>query len=622
MSDSAQFDQQERLLAITTRLRENNVLLTELDGIDEISKPFLFKLKLMTDQPAADVTALLMTEATIEFGPSGIPDARRIFRGWFRRLTRTGVTDRTGAWSEWEAELVPRFWFMSLRTNLRIFSEAKLPEIISTLFAEHGVASPTMPSGGLMGQVIDYCVQHRESDFHFISRCLERFGLFYVHRHSTSDTKMVVLANNTGAVFPPPSASGGSVSTIARDFNVRSGEVTTRDFDYRAYREAENSRPRKIGGAALEPLHDLYDYPGLDFEKSWRKDEAGLLNLGHDLADIAMEREEARYNLFRGTGDYEVLDAGVKVKVPDVGQVLVTAVRHTARDYSHWADEDWAARGQERFAPYYRNEFTAMPLAVPYRPELATPRPVVRGPETAKVTQSEQATDGMGRVKVRFHWERLGTESCWLRVSQGWASSGYGQFHLPQVNDEVIVDFLSGDPDRPIVTGRVYNGVNKAPFPLPSKHTQSGIKTRRDNQLRFDDESDNEEVYVRAAKDLLTEVMDSETRKVGLGSGPGTRTTEIKGDDTLKVQQGNLAVETQQGSITVKAAASTVTIESPKEIVLKVGSSKVTVNQQGVTIEGTMVEVKGTGSAKIESPMTTAGGSGITSVTGSLIKIG
>jgi type VI secretion system secreted protein VgrG len=615
MGDSVEYTQDQRLLEITTRLGSGKTLLTELDGYDEISKPFLFKVKFVTTEPPDKVRALLATEATLEFGPSGVPDTRRHFRGWFRRLTRSGATDVTGKWSEWEAELVPRFWFMSLRTNLRIIPDVKLPDIIKRIFAEHGVVAPTTTGEGLMNDVIQYAVQYRESDFHFISRWLERFGAFYIHRHDKSASKMVILGNNAGALFPPPSSSGGTVVTMSEDFNVRSGEVTARDFDYKAYDHVEDSRPRKIGGAALDQLHELYDYPGLGFERAWKKEDSGLdRSLGRRLADIGMEREEAQFRVFRGAGHYEVLDAGVKFEAPGgLGPVLVTSVRHTARDYSHWTDHDWAVSKLERFAPHYSNEFTAIPFAVPFRPALATPRPVVSGPQTAVVTQSEKDTDSIGRVKVRFHWERENQESCWLRVSQGWASSGYGQMHLPHINDEVIVEFINGDPERPIVTGRVYNGKNKPPFTLPAKHTQSGIKTRRDNQLRFDDEDGEEEVYVRAAKNLLTEVMDSETRKVGLGKGPGTRTTEIKGDDTLKIQQGNLTLKTEAGSVT---------IESPQEIVLKVGSSKVTVNQQGVTIEGPMVEMKGTGSAKIDSPLTTAGGSGITSITGSLIKIG
>jgi type VI secretion system secreted protein VgrG len=370
--------------------------------------------------------------------------------------------------------------------------------------------------------------------------------------------------------------------------------------------------------------------------------------------------------------------------------MLVTEVRHRAQDYSHWTSPMWA--GREPQAPSYDNVFVCIPRTAPFRPARVTPKTFVHGPQTAMVTGpsgSEIHTDEFGRVKVRFHWDRVNpaddTSSCWVRVSQGWAGVGWGQMHIPRVGQEVIVDFLEGDPDRPIITGRVYNAESTVPYALPDNKTQSGIKSRSSpdgattnfNEIRFEDKKGEEQVYMQAERDLVllvknarTETINegdlngddtytllkgnkvatvsegnytltvaqgdmtvdvtegNETRTVGQGNyertvSQGNHTTTVsQGNHTTTVSQGNVELTADQGDITIEASAGSITIEAGTEIVLKVGSNKVTINTQGVTIEGTMVEMKGTASAKVDSPSTTVGGSGMTKVTGSMIMVG
>jgi type VI secretion system secreted protein VgrG len=201
--------------------------------------------------------------------------------------------------------------------------------------------------------------------------------------------------------------------------------------------------------------------------------------------------------------------------------------------------------GSEARDPRYANDFTCIPKRVPYRPERITPRPFVQGPQTAIVTGpggEEIYVDNYGRVKVQFHWDRLGEKnensSCWIRVSQGWAGQNWGMFHHPRIGQEVIVDFLEGDPDRPIVTGRVYNAENMYPYGLPGEKTKSGVKSRSSkngsaenfNELRFEDLKGSEQIYMHAEKDLDTVVQNNETRIVGT-DGTGDRTTEIKNNE-------------------------------------------------------------------------------------------
>jgi type VI secretion system secreted protein VgrG len=631
------YDQAKRLLKITTNLGADTVLLTELDGVDELSRPFLFKIRIVTDKPMDEVKGLLATPVTLEFGAEGTPQARRPFRGYVRRLIRTSVVNAARDEWEWQAEIVPQLWFMSLRTNMCIHKDVTFPDIVSAMFGDYGATAPELRATSFASTVLDFCVQYRETDLAFLSRTMERFGWFYFHKHEAAATKLIVGDANLHGDEQILIDAYDLVS-LEDDFSVQPGQCSFTEFDPLNFDVTTQTRPRKIGGAALNTAHERYDYPGAFIEKSGEPDEMGLEGVGRDLTDVAMEREEARHYLRRGAGVEPRLDPGRRVKFGSAGlEALVTAVTHRARDYSHWTEADWGK--QEPTAPFYENRFTCIPQSVPFRPEAITPRPVVDGPQTAKVVlggDSEQI-DSHGRVKLKFHWDRDQRGSAWVRVSQGWAGNGFGQMHIPRTGDEVIVEFLEGNPDRPIVTGRVYNGRNAVPFALNANRWQSGIKTSRNNQLRFDDKVDEEEVYTRAAKSMLTEVVDTETHKVGEGSGTGDRTTEIKNNDTLTVQQGSLTTTVETGSATIEAKTEmllkvestkvtlkpdSVEIEATNQIVLKVGGSKVTVSQQGVTVEGTMVEVKGTGSAKLESPMTTAGGSGITRVTGSLIQVG
>jgi len=595
------YDQTKRLLKITTALDANTVLLTELEGVDELSKPFLFRLKIVTDQPVDTVKGLLGTEVTLEFGPVGAAESRRPFRGFFRRLVRTSLVHVERNEWEWEAEVVPRLWFMSLRTNLRIHKDATFPDIVRRMFGESGVTAPDILAGGILAATkLDFCVQYRESDLAFLSRTMERFGWFYFHKHGTGSTTLVIADANVHADEAVWLDASGEA--IEEDFSVQSGQCAAMEFDPLNFSVRSQTRPRKIGGNALEPGNERYDYPGAFIELSGQPGQMGLVDVARALTDVAMEREEARYHLRRGASINPRLDPGKKATIDGV-DVLVTAVTHRARDYSHWTDTAWAQ--QDTDPPFYTNTYTCIPHAVPFRPAAVTPRPVVEGPQTAKVHLGgdNPNIDQHGRVKLQFHWDRDAQQSAWVRVSQGWASNGFGQMHLPRTGDEVIVEFLEGDPDRPIVTGRVYNGMNKVPFDLPGKHMQSGIKTSRDNQLRFDDTHGAEEVYTRAAKAMLTEVVDTETHKVGVGNGKGDRVTEIKNSDTLIVKQGDLQMTAQTGKVQIKASASGVEIEAAQQIVLKVGANKLTIGTSGVTIEGAMVEVKATGMVKINGSM-------------------
>lgn len=535
----ASYDQSGRLLRIDTTLGPNKVLLVDLDGTEALSQPFLFNVTLASGEGHDKLKKLLGEAVTLWIGAEADPDARPI-HGMIRRISRhhSGGHDNY----IWRAEVVPALWFLSCKSDCRIFQNMTAVDVLEKLFQLHGVTftekrtTKTYP-------VMKYCVQYRESAFDFASRLMEEYGITYWHEHEAKKHVLVFSDVNIKAKMMKPDtisygglASGEKLDWLEQDLEFRAGAFASRDYNFKTPSPHSAREPTALKVPRMAD-HEVFDYPG-------RHQASGR---GGELARLRIEEQEAQHNILRGGGNTRTLSCGVRVNVDDIDGagkelVLMTSVRHFARDTSFWVTEGTESR--------YRNEFTAIPATVPYRPARITPRPVVQGPQTATVTGpsgSEIHTDKWGRVVVRFHWDRNpdGSKdescSCWVRVSQGWAGKNWGMMHIPRVGHEVIVDFLEGDPDRPVVTGRVYNNDNMPPWALPANKTQSGIKSDSSlggggsNEFRFEDKKGNEQVYFHAEKDLDSLIENNETRIVG-GKGTGDRTTTIKHDDWLKVQ--------------------------------------------------------------------------------------
>jgi type VI secretion system secreted protein VgrG len=538
------YKQQDRLLEIQTELGTDKAMLTEIEGEERVSQPFLFNVRFVTEAKPDKVTKLLGTPASILFGwPEHLVGfGKRPLHGRIRKLRR-GMAERGGDAVEWHAEVVPLLWFLSRTSDCRIFQNMTIPDIIQEVLSLHGVTDVDVK---LMGsyQPRDYVVQYRESALDFIQRLMEQEGIFYWHEH-TEQKHVLVLADSNSSITPCPAGEVGylgedggalSVTRLDEEVVVRSGKWTLRDFNFETPSDTlEVSQPTTVNVAEMKN-RERFDYPGIYDKKP----------AGQTVSKHRIENEETFHKLMRGESAIHVLAAGMQLEIAEarIPMLMLTEVRHRGEDYSHWTVEGW---GRDPREPFYANDFTAIPKAVPYRPERVTPRPFVQGPQTAIVTGpggEEIHTDKYGRVKVQFHWDRLGQKdentSCWVRVSQGWAGTQWGQYHIPRIGNEVIVDFLEGDPDRPIITGRVYNAENMYPYPLPGDKTRSGIKTNSSkggggaNEIRFEDKKGAEEIFVNAEHDLNTIVENDETRKVGT-KGTGNRTTEIKNDETTTI---------------------------------------------------------------------------------------
>jgi type VI secretion system secreted protein VgrG len=539
------YDQSGRLLRIDTPLGADKALLIELQGEDAISRPFIFRIDFATGEPEMRVRGLLGKAVTLWIGAVGEAGARPV-HGHVRRLTRRHASRLDT--HLWHAEVVPCLWFLTQKADCRIFQAMTAPEVIARICQIHGLTF--VEQRGLSGSYprMDYCVQYRESAFDFISRLMEEFGLFYWHEHKAGQHMLVIADGNHVAPKLDPEtityggeALGEKLAWFEQELAFRTGNWAMRDYNFETpSANLGASKPTHLDVPRMKD-HEIFDYPG-------RYTNAGE---GGTVATLRIEQEEARQRILRGGGITKGLNAGLRLTVDDqqgVGRepCLVTALRHQARDTSFWASAEDAEGSR------YDNEFEALPVATPYRPARITPRPQVRGTQTAVVTGpagSEIHTDQYGRVKLRFHWDRNPdgnadeNSSCWVRVSQGWAGAGWGAMQVPRIGQEVIVDFLEGDPDRPLVVGRVYNAERMPPYRLPDNKTRMVMRSNTHkgvgfNEITFEDEAGWENVFHHAQKDQAVRVLNNRTERIdahAVTSVGQNRTVEVGGNQKHEV---------------------------------------------------------------------------------------
>lgn len=553
---SASLDQSGRLLRIETPLGTTTSVLTEIVGEDAISQPFVFDLTIATTEDETAIRSLLGGPVTIWLGGTADSDGFPV-NGVVRRVS--GYTIDEFGLNVWRLELVPRLWLLSCIADCRIFQNQSVQDILETIFGEQGITDYEFRVSETL-KPMEYCVQWRETTLAFVSRLLERFGLFYWHEHTEGKHTLVIADSNKRAQLGPSldtvylgqTAQTQGISALSEDYSYRPGKWTMTDYDFTApTKSLTASTPTLVREPASMASHEIYDFPGIYTDTG----------TGNDITKMHVEIEEALFHRMHGESGLGAFAAGQRCKAQASGdnatvqEFLLVRVRHRGREASH--------RSASAGAPRYENDFTGVPMDVPYRHPTGTPQPLMHGPQTAIVTGPSGDvvyTDKYGRVKVQFHWDRVGKNddhsSCWIRVSQGWAGRSFGTMHLPRIGQEVIVDFLEGNPDRPIITGRVYNGDNQVPYALPANKTQSGIKTHSvpnggNNELRFEDKSGSEEIYLHAEKDLTVVVENNETRTV-----KADQTETIQGavkqtvDKTVTIEVLQDVKETINGSVT------------------------------------------------------------------------
>ncbi len=495
-------------------------------------------------------------------------------------------------WTRYEITLVPRHFRLRLRHDARIFQEMAVPDIIESVFSTAGLASGVDFRLALSGSYSprEYCVQYRESDFAFVSRLMEEEGIWYFFEHA-EDKHVMVLADAPSGATPISGSSsityrtplgamahGESISTFVSMEEVKPGKVTLSDFNFKKPSLSLLSST----SASLDTDLEVYDYPG----------EYEVPGYGSTLAKVRLEEWQARRAVADGESGCIRLTPGFTFELSDHPrdtenqEYLLTEVSHKGAQPTMGE-----AGGSE--GPSYRNAFRCIPKSVPFRPERRTARPTIKGVQTAIVTGpggEEVHTDEHGRVKVQFHWDRQGKKddksSCWIRVSQLWAGAGWGAMWIPRIGHEVIVDFIEGDPDRPIIVGRVYHAANVPPYPLPGEKTKSTIKSNTSqggggsNELRFEDKAGSEEIYLHGQKDWNIKIENDKNQVIG-----HDETLDVGNDQTIHIGHDrtktvdNDQVESIGGNKTIEVAKDHTETIHQNETITVDGNETVTINK-------------------------------------------
>ncbi|APR76628.1 VgrG protein [Minicystis rosea] len=430
----------------------------------------------------------------------------------------------------YHATIVPNVWRLQHRHDCRIFQEMTAPEIVKKVLEGARLVAGDDFRLALQGsyRTREYCVQYRESDWAFVCRLLEEEGIGWFFEHHADKHVLVLVDRAAGhspiagantVPFRPPLGALMSEEHVNRFHyagEVRSGKITVRDYNFQKPALLLEGEARGAADTDLE----IYDYPGIYEAPSE----------GTDVAQIRLEERQALRRVGDGESACPRFAPGFTFTLSEHTReglnrgYLITRLEYQGFEPSMGED----ASHEGAVGATYENRFECIPSNVPFRPARVTPKPVMRGVQTAIVvgpSGEEIYTDRFGRVKVQFHWDRLGKKdersSCWMRVSQVWAGEAWGAMHIPRVNQEVIVDFLEGDPDRPLVVGRVYHGTNLPPHTLPSNKTMSTIKSNSTpggggfNELRFEDKKGSEEIFLHGQKDMNVVIEHDATRRVG-----------------------------------------------------------------------------------------------------------
>ncbi len=600
--------QQGRWLQVDGPLGDGTLVLTSFDGDEALSRPFRFRLGLLSKRNDLTPEEILGKSFTARIRRND--DDHRIFNGLAASMTSGRMKSR--GYKIYEIEIVPWLWLLTLRTDCRIFENKTALEVIETVFQAAGFTD--FDDSGVKGPHAkrEYCVQYRETDFDFVSRLMEQVGIFYFFRYEEG-RHVLVMADDVSAYMTIKEGTAlysdgfdtfNVVSDLKRQSLHRSGKVSRRDYDFKSAQPISASKTALSVAPKQFQKFELYDYPGGTTNK------ADL----ETFCRVRMEDEETHFQTAFGQGNCTSFQPAGKVQFerqPDGGKrsqtAVLTQVEHHAVDETHVV---------EGAAPDYRNAFTVIPDDVVFRPAQETAKALVRGPQTAVVIGpdgEETHCDEYGRIRLRFHWDRKDGQSCWVRVAQLWAGKNWGSQFIPRVGMEVVVDFLEGDPDRPLVVGCVYNGKNPVPYELPAKASQSGVKSRSTkggaesnfNELRFDDKRGAEEVYLQAERDFTRLVKNDDKLEVR-----NEQTIVVKKSRSAQIEEGDDALVIAKGDRSVSVTEGKLTVEAKQCIELRVGQSSVKIEPDQVTISSVKVVLQGQAEVDLTGPavnMTTDG---------------
>jgi type VI secretion system secreted protein VgrG len=625
----AKYSQAGRMLAVSTPLGTDVLLLRQFTGTESLSRLFRFELDMLA-QSATDIAfdQILGQSVTVTVNlPDGSP---RYFNGIVNKFSQghqVPGSEGRGTLTLYRAEMVPLLWALTKQAQSRIFQTLAVPDILKQVLTGLNVAYQLQGTY----EKRDYCVQYNETDFNFASRLMEEEGIYYFFKHSSGSHQMIVadtpqshldVPGPTTVSFDAIEGGTGTVDVVEKwekSQLLRSGKYRLWDQSFElpgknleavqptldSVQVGTVSHKLKVG---TNDGFEIYEFPGAYAQRFDGVDPGGsdrasdIQNIFTDnkrTVTIRMQQETTPAMTINGAGTCRQFAAGCKFTLEGHfnanGPYVLTQVRHFAtvgNAYTTGVDP----------ADPYENTFQCIPIALPFKPARTTPHPVVDGTHTAVVvgpSGQEIFTDKYGRVKVQFPWDRQGQNnadsSCWVRVATPWAGQQWGIIHIPRIGHEVVIAFEEGDPDRPIIVGSVYNAQNMPPYTLPANMTQSGYLSRSTtqgtsdnfNQLRFEDKKGSEEVYFHAEKDFNRVVENNDTLMVG-------QSTKNKGDQTIQIfNNRTISVGDQQAA---DGSQSTTIFNNDT---LTVGNSNSPVGSQTITIYKDRTETIQTGNETV-----------------------
>ena len=599
------------------------MMLEELTGTEELGRPFLYVITMSSPTAKGELMSLLGSNMTISIQQAS-GGAKRYFNGYIGAIEYAGL--RGGA-AAYRIELRPWIWLLSHQQDCVIYQNQSPWDIIMAVFKKASFSNYQDKRRNSAGSTpLEFCVQYNESAFNFVTRLMEEYGIYYYYTHAAGKHTLVFCDDPNSHSSVGPAIPFGSqyadlrvqddyISQWSSELAVVTGTYTYRDYNFTTP-TADLTVRSSLTASHTYGDYEAYRYPGLyDTAKN-----------GQPLADLRIQDVTTRRQIMFGTSNSRLLYAGCKFTLSDFFEKAENIEYTIIRTTCSVASGENMATTDDSPRDTFSCSFHAVKGTTRFRLARVTPRPMIRGPQTAVVVGAQGddiCTDQYGRIKVQFPWDRVGknddNSSCWIRVAQSWAGQGWGSIFIPRVGQEVVVAFLEGNPDRPIVTGCVYNATQTVPYALPANKTRSTIKTNSSgsgtagssgpgsgasasstaaslpgtgsnatsgasssaaggassggasgfNELRFEDKAGSEEVFFQAQKDYNKVVLNNQT-------------VNITQDSTTTVKQGNRSVTVSQGnnSVTVSAGNNSVTVSAGNNsMTVSAGSDSLTVTK-------------------------------------------
>jgi type VI secretion system secreted protein VgrG len=602
MSES--LSQDARLGELTTPLGKDVLALVRFDGTEGLSELFEFRVECLSKKPDLNFDGAIGQQCQVKIK---MYDPAREFNGILVEAQCTGLEHDHHTY---RLVLRPWLWLLGRTTDCRIFQDKTAPDIIKEVFNDRGFTDykSELHEEGQCPK-LEYCVQYRETDLNFVTRLMEQHGIYYFFKHEGGKHTLVLADSKSSHAAVPGldsvplrAATGQFISEVQHltgwisERRFRTGKVELNDYNY----ETPNAQMLSDAQASERYQHsdmEFYDYPG----KYKKKSE------GERYAKIQLQSEQAADHRRHGQGLAVSLFPGGLTKLKEHRQssenieYLVVQASHT------FVAEHYRATGSGSTDEVYDGSYEFLPSDKPFRAPIVTRKPLIHGIQTAKVvtkdakSSEEIEVEQLTEIYVQFYWDRKKKRSCKVRVAQAWSGKNWGGQFIPRVGQEAVIEFLEGDPDRPLVIGTVYNDEYQPPYTLPDNKTVAGIKSNSSkggggyNEWNFEDKKGSEVIGLHAEKDYDLVIRHAETRTIGenFGGGASRDTTLKNGDDKLQIQNGSQHVKISQDQ-TVDAMM-TITVSANISIELKVGASKILLEQSGITIEAPTINIKSLG---------------------------